>query len=114
MVINSGPTTTVELLSAKPKPALAKCILGSAASKLSATTPCLETESSATVSCEVTDAECFSVLFGFCGKLKKLEEAKKVHDYFLRSGITGDVGLVHKMIDMYWNRLGDDGLEMYE
>nr|GEU76084.1 hypothetical protein [Tanacetum cinerariifolium] len=43
-------------------------------------------------------------------KFKKLEEARKVHDYFLRSGITGDVGLVHKMIDMHW----DDGLEMYE
>nr|GEV18956.1 pentatricopeptide repeat-containing protein At2g15690 [Tanacetum cinerariifolium] len=47
--------------------------------------------------------------------LKKLEEAKMVHDYFLRSGITSDVGLVHKMIDMYCkNGLGDDGLEMYE
>ncbi|GJS84391.1 pentatricopeptide repeat-containing protein [Tanacetum coccineum] len=50
---------------------------------------------------EVADAECFAVLFGLCGKLKKLEEAKKVHDYFLRSGFRGDVGLVHKVIDMY-------------
>ncbi|GJR95285.1 pentatricopeptide repeat-containing protein, partial [Tanacetum coccineum] len=31
-----------------------------------------------------------------CGKLKKLEESKKVHDYFLRSGFRVDVGLVHK------------------
>nr|GEU52629.1 hypothetical protein [Tanacetum cinerariifolium] len=58
---------------------------------------------------EVTDVKCFGVLFGFYGKLKKLEEAKKVHDYFLRSGITGDVELVHKMIDMYWNGVGNDG-----
>ncbi|GJX77248.1 pentatricopeptide repeat-containing protein [Tanacetum coccineum] len=44
------------------------------------------------------------------GKLKEaIELLVKV-----RSGITGDVGLVHKMIDMYWNGLGDDGLEMYE
>ncbi|PWA53098.1 peptidase S10, serine carboxypeptidase, Alpha/Beta hydrolase fold, DYW domain protein [Artemisia annua] len=50
---------------------------------------------------EVADAECFGLLFGLCGKLKKLEEAKKVHDYFLRSGFRGDVGLVHKVIDMY-------------
>lgn len=50
---------------------------------------------------EVADAECFGVLFGLCGKLKKLEEAKKVHDYFLRSGFRGDVGLVHKVIEMY-------------
>nr|GEZ93823.1 hypothetical protein [Tanacetum cinerariifolium] len=47
-------------------------------------------------------------------KLKKLEEARKVYDYFLRSGIAGDVGLVYKMIDMYWNGLGDDGLKLYE
>ncbi|GJS81105.1 pentatricopeptide repeat-containing protein [Tanacetum coccineum] len=92
---------------------------------------------------EVVYAECFGVLFGLCGKLKKLEEAKKVHDCFLWPG---DVGLVHKVIDMYckcgsmvdahkvfdhmgernmdfWhliingyagNWFGDDGLKMFE
>ncbi|XP_076912652.1 pentatricopeptide repeat-containing protein At2g15690, mitochondrial-like, partial [Bidens hawaiensis] len=50
---------------------------------------------------ELADAECFHVLFGLCGKLKKLEEAKKVHDYFLRSSYRGDVQLNHKVIDMY-------------
>ncbi|KAI3755524.1 hypothetical protein L1987_55327 [Smallanthus sonchifolius] len=50
---------------------------------------------------EVADGECFSVLFGLCGKSKKLEDAKKVHDYFLRSSYRGDIGLNHKVIDMY-------------
>ncbi|KAK1431219.1 hypothetical protein QVD17_14518 [Tagetes erecta] len=50
---------------------------------------------------EVADGECFSVLFGLCGKGRKLEDAKKVHDYFLRSSYRGDVVLNHKVIDMY-------------
>ncbi|GKA61860.1 peroxisomal membrane protein 13-like protein [Tanacetum coccineum] len=45
---------------------------------------------------EVADAKNFGLLFRLCGKLKKLEESKKVHDYFLRSGFRVDVGLVHK------------------
>ncbi|KAI3702438.1 hypothetical protein L6452_28176 [Arctium lappa] len=50
---------------------------------------------------ELADAECFSALFGLCGKSKKLEEAKKVHDYFLRSSYRGDIQLNHRIIDMY-------------
>ncbi|KAM0028780.1 putative tetratricopeptide-like helical domain superfamily, DYW domain-containing protein [Helianthus debilis subsp. tardiflorus] len=50
---------------------------------------------------EVADAECFGYLFGLCGKFKKLEDAKKVHDYFLRSSYRGDIQLNHKVIDMY-------------
>ncbi|GJS02387.1 hypothetical protein Tco_0318895, partial [Tanacetum coccineum] len=45
---------------------------------------------------EVANAKHFGLLFGLCGKLKKLEESKKVHDYFLRSGFRVNVGLVHK------------------
>ncbi|XP_071736785.1 pentatricopeptide repeat-containing protein At2g15690, mitochondrial-like [Rutidosis leptorrhynchoides] len=51
---------------------------------------------------ELADADCFGVLFALCGKMKKLEEAKKVHDYFLRSSYRGDMQLVHKVIDMYF------------
>ncbi|KAL8264602.1 hypothetical protein R6Q59_022732 [Mikania micrantha] len=50
---------------------------------------------------ELADAECFGVLFGLCGKSKKLEDAKKVHDYFLRSSYRGDIQLNHMVIDMY-------------
>ncbi|KAK9077273.1 hypothetical protein SSX86_005610 [Deinandra increscens subsp. villosa] len=50
---------------------------------------------------ELADAECFNVLFGLCGKSRKLEDAKKVHDYFLRSSYRGDILLNHKVIDMY-------------
>ncbi|GJV40981.1 pentatricopeptide repeat-containing protein [Tanacetum coccineum] len=45
---------------------------------------------------EVANAKHFGLLFGLCGKLKKLEESKKVHDYFLRSSFRVNVGLVHK------------------
>lgn len=54
---------------------------------------------------ELADAECFSALFGLCGKSKKLEDAKKVHDYLLRSSYRGDIQLNHKVIDMY-NKCG--------
>lgn len=47
------------------------------------------------------DALCFSALFELCGKSKKLEDAKKVHDYFLRSTFRGDIELNHKVIEMY-------------
>lgn len=46
------------------------------------------------------DAECFSVLFELCGKAK-VEDAKKVHDYFLRSTCRGDLQLNNKVIEMY-------------
>lgn len=47
------------------------------------------------------NAECFSLLFQLCGNSKKFEEAKKVHDYFLRSVYRGELELIHKVIDMY-------------
>ncbi|KAM7500805.1 hypothetical protein LguiA_025219 [Lonicera macranthoides] len=46
------------------------------------------------------DAECFSALFELCGKAK-VEDAKKVHDYFLRSTCRGDLQLNNKVIKMY-------------
>nr|AYM00772.1 pentatricopeptide repeat protein [Salvia miltiorrhiza] len=49
----------------------------------------------------LADAECFSLLFQMCGNLKKFEEAKKVHDYFLRSVHRGDLELTNKVLDMY-------------
>ncbi|WOH07135.1 hypothetical protein DCAR_0626564 [Daucus carota subsp. sativus] len=47
------------------------------------------------------DGMCFSLLFELCGNSKKLEDAKKVHDYFLRSTFRTDVDLIHKVIEMY-------------
>ncbi|KAK9287065.1 hypothetical protein L1049_015474 [Liquidambar formosana] len=47
------------------------------------------------------DAQCFYALFNLCGNSKSLEDAKKVHDYFLRSTIRGDLQLNHKVIEMY-------------
>lgn len=47
------------------------------------------------------DAECFSLLFQLCGNSKKFEEAKKVHDYFLRSMYRGDLDLNNKVLEMY-------------
>ncbi|KAL3843922.1 hypothetical protein ACJIZ3_001325 [Penstemon smallii] len=47
------------------------------------------------------NAECFSLLFGFCGKSKKFEDAKKVHDYLLRSTFRGDLQLNNKVLEMY-------------
>ncbi|KAI5679537.1 hypothetical protein M9H77_00764 [Catharanthus roseus] len=51
----------------------------------------------------LADAFCFDLLFEFCMKSKKLEEAKKVHDYFLRSTCRGDLLLNNKVISMYVN-----------
>ncbi|KAI3708022.1 hypothetical protein L2E82_37021 [Cichorium intybus] len=50
---------------------------------------------------ELADAECFNALFALCGKSKKLEDAKKIHDYFLRSSYRGEIQLNHRIIDMY-------------
>ncbi|KAG8368369.1 hypothetical protein BUALT_Bualt15G0038300 [Buddleja alternifolia] len=47
------------------------------------------------------DAECFSLLFELCGRSKKFEDAKKVHDYFLRSTFRSDLQLINKVLDMY-------------
>lgn len=47
------------------------------------------------------NAECFGLLFALCGRLKKFEEAKKVHDYFLRSTFRSDLQLNNKVLDMY-------------
>ncbi|XP_047325459.1 pentatricopeptide repeat-containing protein At2g15690, mitochondrial [Impatiens glandulifera] len=49
------------------------------------------------------DAQCFEALLSSCSKSKKLEDAKKVHDYFLRSKIRGDLQLNNKVIEMYSN-----------
>ncbi|KAA8536193.1 hypothetical protein F0562_028671 [Nyssa sinensis] len=47
------------------------------------------------------DAQCFHTLFGLCANSKKLEDAKKVHDYFLRSTCRGDLQLNNMVIEMY-------------
>lgn len=47
------------------------------------------------------DASCFSSLFGLICNPKSLEDAKKVHDYFLQSTCRGDLGLNNKVIEMY-------------
>lgn len=47
------------------------------------------------------DADCFDVLFDLCGKLKSLEDAKKVHDYFLQSMFRTDGRLNNKVLEMY-------------
>ncbi|KAJ9175325.1 hypothetical protein P3X46_013890 [Hevea brasiliensis] len=44
------------------------------------------------------DADCFYALFELCGKL---EDAKKVHDYFLQSTYRGDLKFNNKVIEMY-------------
>nr|GMD22919.1 pentatricopeptide repeat-containing protein At2g15690 [Ipomoea batatas] len=51
----------------------------------------------------VADMQCFRLLFGSCGKSRKLEDAKVVHDYFLRSKCRSDLELNNKVIDMYSN-----------
>ncbi|KAK2975921.1 hypothetical protein RJ640_007399 [Escallonia rubra] len=50
---------------------------------------------------ERADAQCFAALFGLCGNPKALDDAKKVHDYFLRSTCRSDLQLNHKVIEMY-------------
>lgn len=47
------------------------------------------------------DADCFSWLFDACGKSKSLENAKKVHDYFLQSTCRGDLQMKNKVLEMY-------------
>ncbi|KAK4401648.1 Pentatricopeptide repeat-containing protein, mitochondrial [Sesamum angolense] len=47
------------------------------------------------------NAECFSLLFELCGNSKKFEDAKKAHDYFLRSTFRSDLQLNNKVLDMY-------------
>ncbi|CAH9140216.1 unnamed protein product [Cuscuta epithymum] len=49
----------------------------------------------------VADTQCFGLLFESCGKSRKLEDAKSVHDHFLRSKCRGDLVLNNKVIDMY-------------
>ncbi|KAF7834192.1 pentatricopeptide repeat-containing protein [Senna tora] len=47
------------------------------------------------------DANCFDSLFDLCGKSKSLEDAKKVHDYFLQSTFRSDLKLNNKVLEMY-------------
>lgn len=47
------------------------------------------------------DGECFYVLFDKCANPKSLENAKKVHDFFLRSPFRGDLRLNNKVLEMY-------------
>lgn len=47
------------------------------------------------------DADCFYALFELCGKSKSLENAKRVHDFFLQSTWRGDLQLINKVIEMY-------------
>ncbi|PNY13803.1 hypothetical protein L195_g010469 [Trifolium pratense] len=49
------------------------------------------------------DADCFNLLFELCGKSKSVEDAKKVHDYFLQSTFRSDFKLHNKVIEMYGN-----------
>ncbi|WJX44374.1 hypothetical protein P8452_31358 [Trifolium repens] len=49
------------------------------------------------------DAGCFELLFELCGKSKSVEDAKKVHDYFLQSTFRSDFKLHNKVIEMYGN-----------
>ncbi|EPS72112.1 hypothetical protein M569_02645, partial [Genlisea aurea] len=47
------------------------------------------------------DSECFALLFQLCGNSKKFEDAKKVHDFFLRSTFRSDLQLNNKVLEMY-------------
>lgn len=47
------------------------------------------------------DAKSFSALFELCGNKKVVEDAKKAHDYLLRSTCRGDLQLNHRVIEMY-------------
>ncbi|CAA0807538.1 Pentatricopeptide repeat-containing protein [Striga hermonthica] len=49
----------------------------------------------------LADAECFSLLFQLCGKPKKHDDAKRVHDYFLRSTFRSELRLINMVLDMY-------------
>ncbi|KAG9130315.1 hypothetical protein Leryth_004323 [Lithospermum erythrorhizon] len=50
---------------------------------------------------EKADAQCFRLLFELCEKSKKYEDAKKVHDYFLRSTCRSDLQLINEILKMY-------------
>ena len=47
------------------------------------------------------DADCFYALFELCGKSKSVDNAKKVHDFFLQSTWRSDIKLINKVIEMY-------------
>ncbi|KAK4744974.1 hypothetical protein SAY87_011286 [Trapa incisa] len=47
------------------------------------------------------DAECFSRLFALCSSPKNLENAKKVHDYFLQSICRSDLHMNNRVLEMY-------------
>ncbi|KAF3435395.1 hypothetical protein FNV43_RR22484 [Rhamnella rubrinervis] len=47
------------------------------------------------------DGDCFYTLFEVCGKSKLLDNAKKVHDFFLQSPCRSEVQLINKVIEMY-------------
>ncbi|CAI9114551.1 OLC1v1015303C1 [Oldenlandia corymbosa var. corymbosa] len=49
----------------------------------------------------VADAHSFSLLFELCSKSKNYGDAKKIHDYFLRSSCRSDLLLNNKVLDMY-------------
>ncbi|KAL3652994.1 hypothetical protein CASFOL_002675 [Castilleja foliolosa] len=49
----------------------------------------------------LADAECYSLLFQLIGNSEIFEDAKKVHDYFLRSSLRGDLQLNNKVLKMY-------------
>ncbi|XP_062091432.1 pentatricopeptide repeat-containing protein At2g15690, mitochondrial [Humulus lupulus] len=47
------------------------------------------------------DANCFHALFELCGQSKLLDNAKKVHDFFLQSTWRSERQLINKVIEMY-------------
>ncbi|PON63380.1 DYW domain containing protein [Trema orientale] len=47
------------------------------------------------------DANCFRALFELCAESKLLDNAKKVHDFFLQSTWRSDLQLINKVIEMY-------------
>ncbi|KAK9726051.1 hypothetical protein RND81_05G186900 [Saponaria officinalis] len=50
---------------------------------------------------KVENGDVFYVLFDKCGNVKLLENAKKVHDFYLRSTFRGDLRLNNKVVEMY-------------
>ncbi|KNA16088.1 hypothetical protein SOVF_092340 [Spinacia oleracea] len=49
----------------------------------------------------IADGECFYVLFDKCGNPKLLQNAKKVHDFFLRSTFRGELRLINRVLEMF-------------
>ncbi|KAM6558165.1 hypothetical protein CsatA_027404 [Cannabis sativa] len=47
------------------------------------------------------DPNCFHALFELCGQSKLLDNAKKVHDFFLQSTWRSERQLINKVIEMY-------------